>query len=161
MWHPKRCSEQYTHKRNEAKENIRRIRALSRMAHDRTRMERKRKQAMLKKRKQTKTSTKDAMDKANIKRKTIRSWDEMTSGDHEAGVKIAPRGANTNNYEEAIKRILRRPDTEAPRGASYKGAYLSFGSALHPAPTWPNKWLRTCPPVVRRGVAFGQDVVSR
>jgi hypothetical protein len=60
------------------------------------------------------------MDKANIKRKNIRSWDEMTSGDHEAGVKIAPRGANTNTYEEAIKRILRRSDTEAPRGASYK-----------------------------------------
>jgi len=109
-----------TNKRNEAKENIRRTRARSRMAQDRTRMERKRKQAMLKKKKQTKTSTKDAMDKANIKRKNIRSWDEMTSGNHEAGGESAPRGANTNDYEEAIKRILRRADTEAPHGASYK-----------------------------------------
>ena len=109
-----------TNKRNEAKENIVRARARSRMAQDRTRMERKRKQAMLKKKKQTKTSTKDAMDKANIKRKNIRSWDEMTSGNHEAGGESAPRGANTNDYEEAIKRILRRADTEAPHGASYK-----------------------------------------
>jgi hypothetical protein len=72
-------------KRNEAKENIVRTRARSRMAQDRTGMERKRKQAMLKKKKETKTSTKDAMDKANIKRKNIRSWDEMTSGDRPRG----------------------------------------------------------------------------
>jgi hypothetical protein len=51
-------------------------------------MEMKRKQAMLKKKKKQKTSTKDDMDKANIKRKNIRSWDEMTSGDHDTGVKI-------------------------------------------------------------------------
>jgi hypothetical protein len=59
------------------------------------------------------------MDKASIKRKKIRSWDKMMSGDHDTGEKNAPHGVNTNDYGEAIMRILRRSDKDAPRGASY------------------------------------------
>jgi hypothetical protein len=47
-----------TNRRNEAKENIRRTRALSKVAQDRMRMEMKRKQAMLKKEKTTKNEHK-------------------------------------------------------------------------------------------------------
>jgi hypothetical protein len=106
--------------RNETQESIRRTRAMLKMAHDRTRMETKRKQAMLKKKQKQKTSTKDDMDKDSIQRKNVRTWDKMMSGGHATGEKFAPCDANTNNYEEAIKRILRRSDKDALRGASYK-----------------------------------------
>jgi hypothetical protein len=42
------------------------------------------------------------------------------SGGHATGEKIAPRGANTNDYKEAIKGILRRSDKDAPRAARLK-----------------------------------------
>jgi hypothetical protein len=111
MWHSRTCNEKYKQeKQSEGEHTANQSSVQNGTGPNKNGNETQTSHAE-KMKKQQKTSTKDDMDKANIKRKNIRSWDEMTSGDHEAGV-------NTNNYEEAIKRILRRSDTDAPRGAN-------------------------------------------
>jgi hypothetical protein len=81
----------------------------------------KRKQSMLKKKKKRKTSTKDDIHGRVQRQYKTEKQEEMGRNDEWRPCHRRKNCASrTNDREEAIKRILRRSDKDAPHGASYK-----------------------------------------